>query len=142
MVCVCAGAEMVELGCIEILVGEYDPLAFVVAAASWLDELYCAIHVGSCMKRHTRSTCNQNDDFEIDVYMMMVTNVADSGSMFRGKSSQEIQTLLNKQYFVLNIIPGQLAMPCIILVGDLRKALLKRVLDYTSLMHFDQGFAA
>jgi hypothetical protein len=75
--------------------------------------------------------------------MMMVTSVADSGNMFREKISQESQTLRNKQYFVLHILPGPpVAMPCIKLVGDLRKALLKRVLDDTFLMHFDQGFAA
>jgi hypothetical protein len=134
---------MVELGCIEILVGESDPLAFAVAAASWLYVLFCAIHVGSCMDRHTRSTCNQNDDFKIDVYMMMVTSIADSESICLGKSSQESQRLRNQQHFVLHIISGHpVAMPCIKLVGDLRKALLKRGLDNTSLIHFDQGFAA
>jgi hypothetical protein len=85
----------VELGCIEILDDESGPLAFAVAAACWLDVLSCAIHVGSCTSRHTRSTCNQ-DDLEIDLNMMMGFSVVDSGSICRRRSSQEAQTLRNK----------------------------------------------
>jgi flavin reductase (DIM6/NTAB) family NADH-FMN oxidoreductase RutF len=100
MVCVCAGAELVELGCVEILVDESDALAFGVATASALNMLICAKHVGSCMNRLAKSNCSQNDGLEVDVYMM---NGASSQIKCRWKNSQEIQTLRTEQYFVLHI---------------------------------------
>jgi flavin reductase (DIM6/NTAB) family NADH-FMN oxidoreductase RutF len=99
-VCVCAGAELVELGCVEILVDGSGALAFGVATAAALDMLICARHVGSCMSRLANSSCSQYDGLEVHVYIM---NGAPSQSECRWKSSQEIQTLRTEQYFVLHI---------------------------------------
>jgi hypothetical protein len=92
-VCVCAGAELVELACVEILVDESGALAFGVATAFTLDMPICARHVGNCINRLATSSCSQNDCLEFNVYMM---NGASSQSEYRWKSSQEIQPLCTK----------------------------------------------
>jgi hypothetical protein len=68
-VCVCAGAELVELAWFDVLDGA---LAFAVTDAASLDVLSCAIHTaGSCLERKDARRNARSHDDGLNIFVLI-----------------------------------------------------------------------
>jgi hypothetical protein len=73
MVWVCAGAELVELGRVDVLDDGLGVFAFAVMASTASDAVSCAMQiVGSCMSKVevSRATRSHDDDLEVNKTIM------------------------------------------------------------------------